>query len=145
VLEEARAGGFRCSGVSFREAAAEWLRYAEHDGGCKPSTLRDYANGLRVHALPVFGELMLEDISPVMIERWRGSLPVSARTKNKLLTIVNGVFRRAVRAFGARHNHVTHVERLRCRTKLDLSRFARCDSGGAFVRFVSGRGGRGAG
>ena len=29
-------------GVLFEEAAREWLRYAEEDRACKPTTLRDY-------------------------------------------------------------------------------------------------------
>ena len=32
----------RRRGVSFRELAAEWLLYLEHEKGAKPSTLRDY-------------------------------------------------------------------------------------------------------
>ena len=30
------------TGVTFADAAAEWLRYVEHDRGCKPSTMRGY-------------------------------------------------------------------------------------------------------
>jgi integrase len=123
-LDDPRAGAFQRSPVTFDRAAAEWLRYVEHDRGCKPSTLRDYRNALRLHVLPAFGELVLEDITPVMVERWRASLHVSARTKNKLLTIVNGVFRRAARAFGSRHNPVPEIERLRARTKLELEVFS---------------------
>ncbi len=43
VLSHARAGtlpGMVRTGVTFAEAAAEWLRYVEHDRGRKPSTLR---------------------------------------------------------------------------------------------------------
>jgi hypothetical protein len=49
VLDEARRGvlpGLVRTGATFADAAAEFLRYAEHDRGCKPSTLRDYLAGL---------------------------------------------------------------------------------------------------
>ncbi len=45
VLDEARRGvllGMVQTGATFADAAAEFLRYAERDRGCKPSTLRDY-------------------------------------------------------------------------------------------------------
>ena len=44
------------TGVTFADAAAEWLRYVEHDRGCKPSTLRDYRSIVRAHLLPAFGD-----------------------------------------------------------------------------------------
>jgi integrase len=39
---EADAEERRRRGVTFRELAAEWLEYLEHEKGAKPSTLRDY-------------------------------------------------------------------------------------------------------
>jgi hypothetical protein len=42
--------------MTFATAAAEWLRYVEHDRAAKPSTLRDFRSGLRHHLLPAFGE-----------------------------------------------------------------------------------------
>jgi integrase len=39
---EAEASERRRRGVTFRELAAEWLIYLEHEKGAKPSTLRDY-------------------------------------------------------------------------------------------------------
>ena len=39
---EADADERRRRGVTFRELAAEWLVYLEHEKGAKPSTLRDY-------------------------------------------------------------------------------------------------------
>ena len=103
VLVQARAGvlpGMVRTGATFADAAAEWIRYVEHDRGCKPTTLRDYRTSLRAHLLPAFGPMALERITSPAIERWRASLSCSARTKNKLLTILNGVFKRACRVFG---------------------------------------------
>lgn len=58
TLDEARRGvlpGMIQTGATFADAAAEFLRYAEHDRGCKPSTLRDYRSNLEAHLLPAFG------------------------------------------------------------------------------------------
>lgn len=41
------------TGVTFADAAAEYLRYSEEDRGCKPSTLRNYRNAIKIHLLPV--------------------------------------------------------------------------------------------
>jgi integrase len=127
TLAEARAGTLAAqtrTGVLFSRAAEEWLRYAEHDRACKPTTMRDYRRALAKDILPRFGDLVMEDITGPMIEAWRSSLTVCARTKNKLLTILNGIFRRAIKAFGVRHNPVSEVERLRCRTKIELEVFS---------------------
>ena len=86
--------------------------------------MRDYRRALVTDLVPKFGSLALEDLTGRMIEAWRSSLTVCARTKNKLLTILNGIFRRAAKAFGVRHNPVSEVERLRCRTKIELEVFS---------------------
>jgi Phage integrase, N-terminal SAM-like domain len=48
--------------VTFAEAAEEYLRYAERDRGCKPSTIRNYRSMLKAHLLPAFGSTRIEDI-----------------------------------------------------------------------------------
>ena len=77
-----------------------------------------------MHLLPPFGDLALEDISTEAVEQWRRGLRVSPRTKNKLLRVLNGVFRRARRAFGCRHNPVADVDRLREPRRIDLDVFS---------------------
>jgi integrase len=45
VIDQARRGtlpGMVRTGATFADAAAEWLRYIEHDRGRKPSTLQGY-------------------------------------------------------------------------------------------------------
>jgi integrase len=37
------------TGTTFAEAAEEYLRYAEEDRGCKPSTIRGYRSQLKAH------------------------------------------------------------------------------------------------
>src|SRR5438128_9716914 len=76
VLDQARRGtlpGLVRTGATFADAAAEFLRYVEHDRGAKPSTLRDYRSVIEAHLLPAFGEDRLEDITPKLIEEWRRS------------------------------------------------------------------------
>src|SRR6476646_7949508 len=55
--------GAVATGATFADAAAEWLRYAESDRDCKPSTLRDYRSVVDSRLLPAFGELNLEDLT----------------------------------------------------------------------------------
>src|SRR5690348_16583404 len=97
TLDEARRGtlhGMVRTGATFADAAAEFLRHAEHDRGCKPSTLRDYRSNLEAHLLPAFGSMRLEEITPAAIDSWRASLTaLSPRTRNKLLVVMHGVFR----------------------------------------------------
>ena len=86
--------------VTSATAAAEWLRYVEHDRAVKPSTLRDYRSGLTYHLVPAFGDRRLLDITPTELERWRSTLGVSPRTKNKLIVCVGSIYRRAARVYG---------------------------------------------
>ena len=104
VLDEARRGalpGMVRTGATFADAAAEFLRYCEVDRGCKPSTLVDYRSDLNAHLLPAFGDQRLEDLTPSMIDSWRGTLTqLSPRTQNKLLVVMHGVLARAQKVWG---------------------------------------------
>jgi hypothetical protein len=71
VLDEARRGtlpGLVRTGATFADAAAEYLRYIEHDRARKPSTLRGYRSAIQAHLLPAFGSMRLEDVTTVEIE-----------------------------------------------------------------------------
>jgi hypothetical protein len=126
LLHEARRGtlpGMTRSGATFADAAAEYLRYCEHDRACKPSTLRDYRSNLDAHLLPAFGAQSLEIITPDAIDAWRNSLTgLSSRTKNKLLVVMGGVMRRAQHVWGLPSNPVASVEKHRA----PLERRHRC-------------------
>jgi integrase len=128
VLDEARRGtlpGMVRTGATFADAAAEYLRYCEADRGCKPSTLRDYRSNLNAHLLPAFGGERLEDLTPKMIERWRGTLTgLSPRTRNKLLVVLHGVLARAQKVWGLTTNAVDGVEKQRQRSTGDLEVFS---------------------
>ena len=127
VLDQARAGtlpGMVQTGVTFEDACAEWLRYMEHDLDRKPSTLVEYRSSVRAHLVPAFGSLRLEDVTTEHVEAWKATLRVSNRTKVKLLTVLNGVFVRARRAYKLGHNPVADVEKPRQRRSLAIEVFS---------------------
>jgi len=129
VLDEARRGtlpGMVRTGATFADAAAEFLRYAECDRACKPSTLSDYRSVLNAHLRPAFASMSLEEITPEVIERWRTRLDggLSNRTKNKLLVVLHGVFRRAQKAYGLPRNPVVDVEKHPQRSSGDIDVFS---------------------
>ena len=128
TLEQARRGtlpGLVRTGATFADAAAEFLRYTAEDRGCKPSTLRDYRSNLDAHLLPAFGAMSLESVSPEAIEVWKASLTgLSPRTKNKLLVVMHGVFRRAVNVWGLPANPVASIEKYRQRSSGDIDVFS---------------------
>jgi hypothetical protein len=86
--------------VSFEAAAREWLRYCEQDRSCKPSTMRGYRSSVEGRLIPTFGAMRAADVTALQIERWRATLPVSPRMKNKLLTELHGIFKRAIKMSG---------------------------------------------
>ena len=61
--------------------------------------------------LPAFGELQLEAITTPMIERWIGSLDLSASTRTKAIVLLHGIFRRAKKVWGLSVNPVEDVEK----------------------------------
>lgn len=73
TLGEARRGtlpGMVRTGVTFAAAAAEFLRYIEHDRGRKRMTVKTYASIVRAQLLPAFGSLRLEDVTGGMVQAW---------------------------------------------------------------------------
>jgi integrase len=126
VLAQARRGevpGMVVTGATVADAIAEWLRYAEHDRACKPSTLTDYRHTARRIELAL-GHLRLEDVTTEMLERWKATLTVSNRTVLKHLIILHGIFRRAMRVWGLPRNPAADVERPRVRLSNDLEAYS---------------------
>ena len=64
--------------ATFADAAAEFLRYVEHDRAIKPSTLTEYRSIVSAHLVPAFGAMRVEEVTPEKIERWRATV-TSAR------------------------------------------------------------------
>jgi integrase len=132
TLDEARRRGapsLLATGVTFADAAAEFLRYAEHDRGCKPSTLRDYRSRLNAHLLPAFGSRRVDEVTTRDIERWRAAMvgsrgvPLTNKSKNNLVVLLHGIFRRAMSVYELAANPVAMVERQRIRSAGDIEVF----------------------
>jgi len=118
ILADARRGtlaGAVRTGASFADAAAEWLRYVEHDRKRQVSTVVGYRSALSAHLLPEFGHLALERVTPQVIDAYRRRLVqderLSARTINKLLVQLHAIFARAQRLHGLDANPVAGVDR----------------------------------
>ena len=128
ILDQARRGtlpGQLQTGVTFADAAAEWLRLIEEDRERKPSTLQDYRSVLQAYLLPAFGSQPVEAITPGDIERWRRSLTsLSNRSKNKLLIQLHGIFRRAQIVWGIPVNPLARVEKHPIRPSGDIQVFS---------------------
>lgn len=116
VLGRARAGtlpGMVRTGVTIADACAEYLRYVEVDLARKPSTLTDYRSIIRAHLLPAFGSMRIEDLTSDRIEAWKATIAANNRTKAKILTVLNGVLKRARRVHKLGYNAMADVEKPR--------------------------------
>ncbi len=121
TLDEARRGvlpGMVQTGATFADAAAEFLRYIEKDRARKASTLADYRGVIRSYLLPAFGPMAVEDITERTIEDWRMRVvsvktgePLSNRNRNKLVTVLHGVMRRAQKVYDLPTNPAARVEK----------------------------------
>jgi integrase len=125
VQDQARAGtlpGMVRTNATVADACAEWLRYSAEERACLPGTMRGRRSEVRVHILPALGDLPMQSVTTHDIERWRSALPerLSARTKNKVLTSLGGIFKRAKKVWGMPVNPVLDVEPLRERPRVDF-------------------------
>jgi integrase len=114
TLDQARRGtlpGMVRTGATFADAAAEYLRYVEHDRERKPSTVRGYRSAIDAHLLPAFGPMAIEDVTTESIERWIAGFGGSVQTRNKLLIQLHGILGRARKAYGLPGNAAAEVEK----------------------------------
>jgi integrase len=119
ILAEARKTVPRTAaaarGVTFAQAAEEWLRYVEFDRKRRESTMRDYRKVVGNTLVPVFGELALRELTSEMIDAYRAHLVaegrLSDRTINKYLLVVHAIFKRAQRHWGLTVNPAAGIER----------------------------------
>src|SRR3954447_3025672 len=126
VLAQARRGemaGMVTTGATVADAAAEWLRWAEHDRVRKPSTLTDYRHTAN-RIVRDLGELRLEDVTPELLERWKTTLDVSNRTISKYLVILHGIFKRAMKFGAPPRNPAADGGRPRFRVSDDIQAFS---------------------
>jgi integrase len=127
MLGQAEAGtlpGMTRSNATVADACAEWLRYVRNERAIKHSTSVEYDSVVRTHLLPTFGDVAIEDVTVEMIERWRAGMTCSPRTKNKALTVLHGVLRRAQRVWRLPTNPAAEVERVRERQRVDIDVFS---------------------
>ncbi len=127
VLEDARRGtlpGLVRTGATFADAAAEYLRYVEHDRARKPATLRGYRSAIQAHLLPAFGEHPVDAVTTEVIERWLAGFGGSTRTRNKLLIQLHGILGRAKKVYGLRENAAGEVEKFQQRASGDIQVFS---------------------
>jgi integrase len=127
LIHLARRGtlpGMVQTGVTFSDAAEEWMRYIEHDRGRKPSTIAGYRAILRSQLLPAFGSLPVESIMTPMIEDWIAGVDRAASTRTKALVLLHGIFKRARRVYGLPVNPVADVEKPPTRPGGDIEVFS---------------------
>jgi integrase len=127
TLDQARRGtlpGMVRTGATFADAAAEYLRYIEHDRERKPSTVRGYRSAITAHLLPAFGDLPVEGVTPVVIEQWIAGFAGSTRTRNKLLIQLHGILGRAKKTYGLAGNAASEVEKFQQTSSGDIEVFA---------------------
>ena len=86
TLDEARRGVLPemvMSGATFADAAAEWLRYIEHDRRRKPSTVPGYQMVVRSHLLPRFRRHSDRVDQVEAIEDWLSSMTQASSTRRQ--------------------------------------------------------------
>jgi integrase len=129
ILADARRGQLLpplrpSGGVSFADAAAEWLRYVEHDRRRRPSTVRDYRIVVDRVLVPALGEAPLAAITSGHVDAFRAALVeegrLSPRTINKYLALIHGSLKRAQRVYGLSANAAAGVERQPARRSGDF-------------------------
>ncbi len=126
LLRQTREGtlpGLVQTGKTFTDATAEWLAYCENVRDCKPSTLRDYRNMVRVLDRQ-FGKRKIETITTEDIDLWISGYGGSNRTRQKYLVCLGSIFKRAMKVYGLPRNPADLVERPRVRraAKIDVLR-----------------------
>ena len=111
TLHAARHGELviqNATGVSFAEAAAEWLRYIEFDRERKPGMVKGYRWIVNSQLLPAFGSLPIEALSTEMIEDKLGG---TASSRQKALVLLHGILKRARKKYGLKLNAAADVEK----------------------------------
>jgi integrase len=114
ILTDARRGtlaGMTATGATFRDAAAEYLRYVEYVRQIDETTVKDYRGVIDGYLLDEFGNWPIEQITPDMVDRYKERLiaegRLSARVIVRHLTVLHGIFKRAKRAYGLERNPVS--------------------------------------
>jgi integrase len=127
TLDEARRGtlpGLVRTGVTVGEAAAEYLRYVEHDRGRKPSTVKGYRWLINSQILPTLRTVRIEDVTTELVEQWLAGMVGKASSRTKALVILHGIFERARKLHKLPSNPVSDVEKPPQRRSGDIEVFS---------------------
>lgn len=118
ILTDAERGtlaGQARTGITFADAAAEYLRYIQEDRQRRASTVADYRGVIEGYLLPRFADSPLEAVTVESVDGYRAELVaerrLSARTINRHLVVLHGIFKRAARVWGVSENPAAVVER----------------------------------
>jgi integrase len=114
VLDQARRGtlpGLVRTGATVADAAAEFMRYIEHDRERKPSTVQGYRWIINGKILPAFGHMRVEDVTTEIVEDWLAQMGGKRSTRTKALVILHGIFQRARKVHKLPTNPVRDVEK----------------------------------
>ena len=105
--------------ATFRDAAGEYLRYAEHVRQIDPATLADYRGVVEGYLLDEFGDAPIDGITPDQIDAYKERMLAEGKLSNRTivrhLVVLHGTFKRAQRVWGLRTNPASaeQVERPR--------------------------------
>jgi integrase len=98
----------RTNGITFEDAAREYLRFVGDVRQIDPKTLADYRGVVEGYLLEEFGSLSLEAVTPDLIDAYKEKLikegKLSNRTITRHLTVLHGIFKRAKRVWGLADN-----------------------------------------
>jgi integrase len=114
TLDQARRSelpGLIQTGATLADAAAEFLRYIEHDRERKPSTIKGYRWLINAQILPALGQLRLEDLTQHQVETWFAGLSGKPSSKRKTLVVLHGVMERARKQHHLPLNPVKDIEK----------------------------------
>ena len=82
------------SDLSLRAFVDAWWKPYLQRKGVKPSTKRNYDSILELHILPVFGELRIDEVVPLHVERFiqtKVESGLSGKTVRNLLLVLQGI------------------------------------------------------
>jgi len=129
ILTNARRGAGvispRSIGVTFADASAEWLRYCANERMVKRSTLIDYEAIARTLDAEL-GGIPLVEITTESLEQWLAGRPaeLSNRTREKYVSALNAIFKRARRVWKLLANPAADLERPRVRNAKSIEVYA---------------------
>ncbi len=114
-IERLRTGR---TGVTFEDAAREWLAHGKGQRALKASTLKDYTSAVERHLIPEFKRARLDTVDTRRVSRWLTEWIAKhdkPRQAAKLVAILHGIFELARKRHGLKVNPAADVERPRVR------------------------------